>query len=153
MVDYVALGESMYFIIIIIVFSIAIFGVANTMLMATYERRREFAVMLALGATPRSVRAIVLHEGVALGGLSLALGAVMTLPLMVWFHTAPPDMSWAIDDVTIMGALLSPSLRVEYDVPFWIMTAVALFATALLASLLPAWRAARVPPADTLAGL
>jgi ABC-type lipoprotein release transport system permease subunit len=153
MVDYVALGESMYFVIIIIVFTIAIFGVANTMLMATYERRREFAVMLALGATPRSVRAIVLHEGVALGGLSLALGAVMTLPLMVWFHTAPPDMSWAIDDVTIMGALLSPSLRVEYDVPFWIMTAVALFATALLASLLPAWRAARVPPADTLAGL
>jgi len=153
MVDYVALGESIYFVIIIIVFSIAIFGVANTMLMATYERRREFAVMLALGATPRSVRAVVLHEGVALGGISLALGAVITLPLMLWFHTAPPDMSWAIDDVTIMGALLSPSLRVEYDVPFWIMTAAALFATAILASLLPAWRAARVPPADTLAGL
>ena len=109
--------------------------------------------MLALGATPRSVRAVVLHEGVALGVLSLALGAVMTLPLMVWFHTAPPDMSWAVDDVTIMGALLSPSLRVEYDIPFWIRTAVVLFATALLASLLPAWRAARVPPADTLAGL
>ena len=153
MVDYVALGESMYFIIIIIVFAIAIFGVANTMLMATYERRREFAVMLALGATPRSVGAIVLHEGVALGVLSLALGAVMTLPLMVWFHTAPPDMSWAVDDVTIMGALLSPSLRVEYDIPFWIMTAVVLFVTTLLAALLPAWRAARVPPADTLAGL
>ena len=153
MVDYVALGESMYFIIIILVFSIAIFGVANTMLMATYERRREFAVMLALGATPRSVRAIVLHEAVALGVFSLALGAVMTFPLMVWFHIAPPDMSWAVDDVTLMGALLSPSLRVEYDVPFWIMSAVALFLTALLASLLPAWRAARVPPADTLSGL
>ena len=153
MVDYVALGESFYFIVIIIVFAIAIFGVANTMLMATYERRREFAVMLALGATPRSVRAIVLHEAVALGVLSLALGAVMTFPLMVWFHTAPPDMSWAVADVTLMGALLSPSLRVEYDVPFWIMSAIALFVTALLASLLPAWRAARVPPADTLSGL
>ena len=153
MVDYVALGDAMYFIIIIIVFSIAIFGVANTMLMATYERRREFAVMLALGATPRAVRAIVLHEAVALGVVSLALGAAMTFPLMVWFHTAPPDMSWAIGDVTLMGALLSPSLRVEYDVPFWIMSAVALFLTALLASLFPAWRAARVPPADTLSGL
>ena len=153
MVDYVALGDAMYFIIIIIVFSIAIFGVANTMLMATYERRREFAVMLALGATPRAVRAVVLHEAVALGVLSLALGAAMTFPLMVWFHTAPPDMSWAIGDVTLMGALLTPSLRVEYDVPFWIMSAIALFVTALLASLLPAWRAARVPPADTLSGL
>ena len=153
MVDYVALGESMYFIIIIIVFAIAIFGVANTMVMATYERRREFAVMLALGATPRSVRAVVLHEAVALGVLSLILGAVMTFPLMVWFHTAPPDMSWAIGDVTLMGALLSPSLRVEYDVSFWIVTAISLFATALLASLVPAWRAARVPPADILSGV
>ena len=153
MVDYVALGDAMYFVIIIIVFAIAIFGVANTMVMATYERRREFAVMLALGATPRSVRAIVLHEAVALGVLSLALGAVMTFPLMVWFHTAPPDMSWAIGDVTLMGALLSPSLRVEYDVTFWIESAIALFVTALLASLLPAWQAARVPPADTLSGL
>jgi ABC-type lipoprotein release transport system permease subunit len=121
--------------------------------MATYERRREFAVMLALGATPRSVRAVVLHEAVALGVISLALGAALTFPLMVWFHNAPPDMSWAISDVTIMGALLSPSLRVEYDVSFWIQSASALFVTALLASLLPAWRAARVPPADTLAGL
>ena len=153
LVEYVALGEAMYFIIIILVFAIAIFGVANTMLMATYERRREFAVMLALGATPRSVRAIVLHEAVALGVFSLVLGAVITFPLMVWFHTAPPSLGWAIGDVTLMGALLSPSLRVEYDVPFWIMSAVALFVTALLASLLPAWQAARVPPADTLSGL
>ena len=153
MVEYVALGESMYFVIIIVVFAIAIFGVANTMLMATYERRREFAVMLALGATPRSVRRVVFSEAVALGVLSLALGAGLTFPLMVWFHTAPPDMSWAVGDVTLMGALLSPSLRVEYDPGFWVASAAALFATAILASLLPAWRAARVPPADTLAGL
>ena len=153
MVEYVALGESMNFVIIIVVFTIAIFGVANTMVMATYERRREFAVMLALGATPGSVRAVVLYEAVALGVFSLVLGAVITFPLMVWFHNAPPDMSWAIADVTLMGALLSPSLRVEYDVLFWIQAAVALFATALLASLIPAWRAARVPPADTLSAL
>ena len=110
-------------------------------------------VMLALGATPGSVRAVVLYEAMALGVLSLVLGAAITFPLMVWFHNAPPDMSWAIADVTLMGALLSPSLRVEYDVLFWIQAAVALFATALLASLIPAWRAARVPPADTLSAL
>ncbi len=52
MLDYTRLIESWYFIIIGIVFIIAIFGVANTMLMATFERRRELAVMLALGTTP-----------------------------------------------------------------------------------------------------
>ena len=152
-VEYVALADSMNLIIVGVVFAIAMFGVANTMLMATYERRREFAVMLALGATPRSIWAVVLYEALALGGLSLALGAVMTFPFMIWFHTAPPDLSWAVSDVTMMGALWSPSLRVEYDPPFWAASATALFLTATLAALVPAWRAARVPPADTLAGL
>ena len=153
MVDYVALGEALYFFIIIIVFGIALFGVANAMLMATFERRREFAVMLALGATPRAVTAVVLYEALALGVLSLTLGSAITFPLMVWFHAAPPDMSWIAGDVTLMGALLTPSLRVEYNVPFWIMSAGALFVTTLLAALYPAWQAARVPPADTLSGL
>ncbi len=153
MVDYVALADSMYFVIVIVVFAIAIFGVANTMLMATYERRREFAVMLALGATPRSVRSVVLHEALALGVLSLGLGAVLTFPFIIWFHEAPPDLSWAVPDVTLMGALWTPSLRVEYDVPFWLGAGASLFVTALLAALYPSWRASRVPPADTLAGL
>ena len=54
-VEYVALVDAFYFVIFLIVFGIAIFGVANTMLMSTYERRREFAVMLALGSAPRSI--------------------------------------------------------------------------------------------------
>ncbi len=154
MVDYVALADSMYFVIILIVFGIAIFGVANSMLMATFERRREFAVMLALGATPRSVWAVVLSEGLAVGVVSLVLGAVVTFPLMVWFHNAPPDLSMFLEsDVTLMGALLSPSLRVEYDVPYWCTCAAALIVTALLASLYPAMRAGRTLPADTLSGL
>ena len=153
MVEYVALSRSMYWFILVIVFSIALFGVANTMLMATFERRREFAVMLALGATPWAVVRTVLFEALAIGAVSLALASVVTFPLMVWWRNAPPSLSLFFGDVTIMGALLTPDLRVEYDVPVWIWTAVALIATALLAALFPAARAARIPPADTLSGL
>ena len=153
LVEYVALGESFYFVILIVVFAIAIFGVANTMLMATYERRREFAVMLALGTTPRSVVKAVLYEAAAMGVVSLVLGLAITLPLMLWWHNAPPDLGWLYGELTLMGALLRPSLRVEFNIPIWIWTAVALLATALLAALYPAARASRVPPADTLSGL
>ena len=153
MVEYVALGESMYWVILLIVFSIALFGVANTMLMATFERRREFAVMLALGSTPWAIVKTVLFEALAIGVVSLALAALITFPLMVWWHNAPPSLSLFFGDVTLMGALLTPNLRVEYNVPMWIWTAVALVVTALLAALYPAARAARIPPADTLSGL
>ncbi len=153
MVEYVALAESFYFIVFTIVFLLAMFGVANTMLMATFERRREFAVMLALGTTPMMVVLTVLVEAVAMGLLSLVIGVAVTFPLMVWWHNAPPDLSWLYGELTLFGALMRPTLRVEYNVAVWIQGAIALLATAVLAALYPAARAARVPPADTLSGL
>jgi ABC-type lipoprotein release transport system permease subunit len=150
MVDYVALAKSFYFIVFVIVFVIAMFGVANTMLMATFERRREFAVMLALGTTPRIVVLTVLAEAAAMGLLSLAVGVAVTFPLMMWWHNAPPDLSWLYGDLTAFGALMRPTLRVEYNVAVWIQAAAALLATAVAAALYPAVRAAHLPPADTL---
>ena len=153
MVEYVSLIDSFYLIIFAVVFLVAMFGIANTMLMATFERRREFAVMLALGATPLNVVLAVLYEAIGMGVLSLLAGSIITFPLMVWWHTAPPDMSWLYGDLSLMGALMRPSLRVEYNVAVWVQAAFALLATAVVAALYPAARAARVPPADTLSGL
>ena len=152
-VDYVGLVEGAYWIILVIVFTVAVFGVANTMLMATFERRREFAVILAVGATPRSIMGVVLSESMAVGVLSLAAGAAVTLPLMVWWHNAPPRLDWLYGNTSMGGVLLTPSLRIAYDVEAWIWASVALLLTALVAALYPAFRAARTPPADTLSGL
>ena len=151
--QYVALADAMYWIFIVLIFSVASFGIANTMLMATFERRREFAVMLALGASPRSVVGTVLCEAVAIGVLGLGLGAAVTAPLLVWFSVAPPDLGWLYGTVTVEGVLLTPTLRVGTNVPAWSWATVGLLLTALLSALYPAVRAARVPPADTLSGL
>ena len=152
-VDFVALLNAFYGVIFIIIFGIAIFGVANTMLMSTYERRREIAVMLALGATPRAVVKTVLYEAVAMGLIALAFGVVVTLPLMLWWNIAPLDLSRLYGDLTMQGILLRPVLRVELNLAYWIWGGVALVVTAFLAALYPAAQAARVPPADTLSGL
>ena len=151
--EYVALADSLYWIFIVIIFAIASFGIANTMLMATFERRREFAVMLALGSSPWSIVGSVLYEALAIGFVSLALGAAVTLPLIVWFYTAPPSLEWLYGNVTLQGALLTPSLRVGLNVPAWTAATIGLILTAVVAAFYPAVRAARVPPADTLSGL
>ena len=151
--EYVALAQSFYWIIIVIVFAVAAFGIANTMLMATFERRREFAVMLALGSTPLAVVGIVLSEALAIGAVSLAGSAAFTFPLMVWLYNAPPSLEWLYGNVTLQGALLTPTLRVGYNLPAWTWASVGLLVTALLSALYPAARAARIPPADTLSGL
>ena len=151
--EYISLADSLYWIFIVVIFAIASFGIANTMLMATFERRREFAVMLALGSSPGSIVGSVLYEAMAIGLVSLALGAAVTGPLMIWFYTAPPSLGWLYGNVTLQGALLTPTLRVGINVPAWTWATVGLILTALLAAFYPAVRAARVPPADTLSGL
>ena len=152
MVEYARLTQSFQWILLAIVFGMAIFGVANTMLLATFERRNEFAVLLALGTKPSGIVRSVFFEALGLGTIGLAVGAVMTLPILVWWHNAPPDMSWLFGGFTMQGALIRPVLRVEYSWAMAIYAAVALFATVALASVYPAFRAARIPPADTMAG-
>ena len=151
--EYVALADSLYWIFIVVIFAVASFGIANTMLMATFERRREFAVMLALGSSPWSIVGSVVYEALAIGLVSLALGAAVTTPLMIWFYTAPPSLEWLYGSVTLQGALLTPTLRVGLNVPAWTWATIGLILTALIAAFYPAIRASRVPPADTLSGL
>jgi ABC-type lipoprotein release transport system permease subunit len=152
MLDYAQLAKGWSVVVIAIVFAIAIFGVANTMLLATFERRREFAVLMAIGASPLSVLRTILWEALALGAISLVAGTLISVPVLIWWHAAPPDLGWLYGDFTMFGALIRPILRVEYDPSSALWAGGALVLTALLAALYPAARAARLPPADTLAG-
>jgi ABC-type lipoprotein release transport system permease subunit len=150
--DYARLAQSFYGVIVAIVFVMAIFGVANTMLMATFERRHEFAVVRALGSPPSGVAVTVVLEGLILGVLSLAAGAAVTFALLAWWLRSPLDLSALVGDFTAAGALVEPVLEVEVSALGPVLSAIALLLTALLAAIYPAWRAARVPPADALSG-
>ncbi len=150
--DYAQISKAANGLVVGIVFLFAIFGVANTILMGTFERRREFAVIRAMGVGPSGVVRTVVYEGIALGVLSLAAGAVLAAPLLVWWHHSPPNLAALFGDLEMAGALIRPVLRVEYSVDGPVYSAVGLFITSVLAALYPAFRAARVPPADALAG-
>jgi putative ABC transport system permease protein len=137
---------------IAIVFLMAIFGVTNTLLMSTFERRREFAVEQALGVDARTLARTVVYEGIVLGVLSLVAGAIIAGPLLYWWHVQPLDLSRFVGNMTLSGALIHPVFRADPSWgPAW-TSAVALLVTSILAALYPAWRATRVPPADALGG-
>jgi ABC-type lipoprotein release transport system permease subunit len=70
---------------------------------------------------------------------------------MWWWHTSPPDLSSIVGSFSWSGAQWRPLLRVEYSVQTPIISAIALFLTAVVAAVYPAWKATRVPPADALA--
>lgn len=106
-------------------------GLGGTLWVQALARRREWGIRLALGATPRQIAAKVLARGLVLGGLGTLLGALATWALgRLLLHTFGSDF----------GAVTGPFL----------LAALAMAATVLLASLLPALAAARVEPAKTL---
>ena len=149
--DLVRLMDASHFIIVIVIFGMAAFGVANTMLIGTFERRREFAVIRALGTAPIGIGRTVVYEGIILGVISLIAGALITWPILVWWHNSPIDLTTVISGFSVAGAQWRPVLRVEYSVQAPIVAALGLFLTSILAAMYPAWKATRVPPADALA--
>jgi ABC-type lipoprotein release transport system permease subunit len=150
--SYAKLARATNGFFIAIVFLMAIFGVTNTLLMSTFERRREFAVERALGVDARMLARSVVYEGVVLGTVSLAAGAAIAAPILWWWHVSPLDLSAVVGDMTLSGALMRPVFRAD---PSWgapLAAAAALLVTSVVAALYPAWRATRVPPADALGG-
>ena len=148
MVNYVA---AFNYVVAVLIFGMAAFGVANAMLIATFERRREFAVARSLGTTGGGIGRIVIYEGILLGLVSLAAGMALAVPLMVYIHNNPIDLSRFVGTYSFVGSAVRPMLTVEYSVWGPFVSAVALVGTGVVSALLPAWRAVRLPPADVLA--
>lgn len=147
---FTSLATATNLVIAAMIFGMAVFGVANTMLIATYERRREFAVVRALGTDRQDVGRTVVMEGVLLGMISLAAGVLIAAPLMVWIRTHPIDLSQWVGSYSMMGSAVRPLITVEFSWDGPLASAAALVTTGILSALYPAWRAVRVPPADAL---
>jgi putative ABC transport system permease protein len=122
---------------------VAALGVANTMMMAIYERTREIGVLKALGATRREIRAMFTVEagliGLIGGILGLILGTLLGR-LVDWIAHR-----YLINEgVTGVGQLSV--------VPLWLALGSLAFAAliGIVAGLYPASRAAKLDPVTAL---
>ena len=138
------------FVSVIILF-IVLLGVASAQLAAVLERRREFAVLSALGMSGARMVRLVLIEAVAIGVAGALVGLAIGLPLVWRFARAGLDFrAYMGGSYTFQGIVIEPIIYGDFG--FWIVPyvlVVALGAT-MVASLYPAWFAARTDPAVAL---
>ncbi len=122
---------------------VAALGVANTMMMAIYERTREIGVLKALGASAGEIRGLFTVEagmiGLIGGIAGLILGSLLGR-LIDWIG----HQYMANQGITGVGQMSV--------VPFWLAIGAIVFATlvGILAGLYPAARAARLDPVTAL---
>ncbi|GAA4232928.1 hypothetical protein GCM10022254_34160 [Actinomadura meridiana] len=118
---------------------VAVFVVASTFALAVVQRRRELALLRAMGATPRQVRRMLSGEAFAVGVIGSTLGCA------IGPACAPVLGGWLVDQ------RLAPA---SYTVPTTAWPLAVAFATGLTVALLGAGaaarRAGRIRPAEAL---
>jgi putative ABC transport system permease protein len=110
---------------------ISVVGVAGVLAFSVSGRTREFGVRIALGALPSNILGIVLREGVAMAGIGVGAGVVLGFAL-----------SRVIGKY--VGEIHPPGVLV------YVASAVVILGAAVIASAVPAARAARVNAVEAL---
>ncbi|HVS13401.1 MAG TPA: ABC transporter permease [Thermoanaerobaculia bacterium] len=113
-----------------IALSLAAVGIYGVMSYAVRRRRREIGIRMALGAGSTSILGMVLRQGLALTAIGLGVGVAASL---------------AVTRALRQLLFVSPT-----DPTAFLVTGGALLAVALVACLVPAWRAARLSPVRVL---
>ncbi len=139
------------FVILCLIVAVAAFNLVSTLVMLVTDKQADIAILRTLGLTPRSVMAVFMVQGTIVGVVGILLGllggVLLTLNLhhvlhffesMLGFELMPADIYYISD---------LPTQLLANDV---IKIAVLSFIMCSLATIYPAWRAARVQPAEAL---
>jgi lipoprotein-releasing system permease protein len=147
----VQIEKNMMFIILSLIVAVAAFNIVSTLVMAVTDKQSDIAILRTLGASPGSIMAVFIVQGALIGFIGLGLGVAggvalaLNVDVVVPFIERLLGTQFLAKEVYYISNL--PSELQWSDVTT--ITGVA-FVLALVATIYPSWRAARVNPAAAL---
>lgn len=138
-------------VITAIIMLVVMIGVASAQLAAVLERRREFAVLAALGMGGGRLVLVVLVEGVTLGLAGAGAALLLSVPSAWALARWGLDFSAFVGGSYAFGGTVIDPL-IHGDIGPWLVveTLVIAVGATVLSSIYPAWFAARTDPAQAL---
>lgn len=134
--------------------AIAATGIANTILMAAYERVREVGTLRAMGMTQRGVLGLFMAEGLVMGVVGSLLGAVLGGGIVWKYSLSGIDLTPMIQGATQGGTYnnipFSSMLYLVFSESTITQAILFGIAVAVVASVYPARIAAQLPPAEAV---
>ena len=143
--------KSIMFFVLMLVVAVAAFNIISTLVMVVKEKRADIAILRTLGGSPREMLAIFMTQGSIIGLLGTAIG--VGLGLLAAANVT--SIAAGLERVTGV-TLVDPRVYFIAELPSEIRTgdvvliACVALALGMLATLYPAWRAARTQPAESL---
>jgi lipoprotein-releasing system permease protein len=147
----VAIEKRMMFIILTLIVAVAAFNIVSAQVMTVTDKQADIAILRTIGASPKSVLAIFIIQGALIGILGMIIGVAGGLALAYNIDVVVPAIERMLGvqflDKSVYYISELPSQVQATDV---VTVAAVALVLALAATIYPAWRAARVNPADAL---
>ncbi|HAH08336.1 MAG TPA: hypothetical protein DCM05_17730 [Elusimicrobia bacterium] len=140
--------DALLAIVLGVVFAIVALGVVDTMMMSMFERIREFGLLMAMGARPSFIVRLILLEAGLLCLLGAALGLAAGAALIGWYGHR--GLALPLKDAVNYFMPFDAVLRLKFDWPRHLQALGAVLATSLVGGLVPALKAARMRPSESL---
>ena len=147
----IRMEKAMIGLLLLLIVAVAAFNIISTLVMVVNDKKGDIAILRTLGATPGTIMAIFMVQGTVIGVVGTAIGAVVGILAALNVSAAISALEGLIGhkflnaDVYFIDYL--PSQLQAQDV---LMVCGAALVLSFLATLYPAWRAARTQPAQAL---
>ena len=144
--------KTVMFVILSLIVAVAAFNIVSTLVMVVTDKQSAIAIMRTMGSSPLSIMMVFLIQGALIGLIGTALGVAGGVALALNVETLVPAIERMFQtqflpkDVYYIDMLPS---QLNYD-DVSRVASLAVILT-LIATLYPAWRAARTEPAEALA--
>jgi ABC-type lipoprotein release transport system permease subunit len=133
-------------IMLFVILLVVAVGVLNTVLMTVLERRREYGVLRAVGTAPGEIFRLVIYEVLIMAGISLILGAIIAYVVNYLLSVQGLPMPEAFT----YGGITFSRMYTEVNAHSFYIPAICVILTAIVVSLFPAGKAARIEPAKAM---
>nr|WP_163502816.1 lipoprotein-releasing ABC transporter permease subunit [Halomonas socia] len=147
----IQMEKRMIGLLLTVIIAVAAFNIVSTLVMVVTDKHADIAILRTIGATPRSIMGIFIVQGLAIGIIGILIGVILGVILalsisdIINFFESVLGIQFLDSNVYFISHL--PSRLDWADVGNIVGAA---FVLTFLSTLYPAWRAARIQPAEVL---
>ena len=147
----VRMEKTMMFLLLMFIIAVAAFNLVSSLYMTVTDKQADIAILRTLGASPKTIMSIFIVQGAVIGGIGTLIGVVGGILLAINVPTIVKFLEYVFHTSFISAAIYFinylPSKLEVFDV---VRVGVIAFVMSLLATIYPAWRAAKTEPAEAL---